>query len=101
MREWLTDVPCATALVEDVLLVVSELTTNALVHAGSAATIVALFDDSRLRVEVHDEDPAPPQLRDRPDGAGGWGLRVVAAVADGWGWMPTPTGKLVWVEVLC
>ena len=30
MREWLTDVPCPDALAEDALLVVSELTTNAL-----------------------------------------------------------------------
>ena len=52
MREWLADVPCPDALAEDALLVVSELTTNALVHAGSAATIVALFDDGRLRVDV-------------------------------------------------
>ena len=101
MREWLTDVPCPDALAEDALLVVSELTTNALIHAGSAATIVALFDDGRLRVEVHDEDPVAPQLRDHPDGSGGWGLRVVAAVADGWGSFPTPSGKLVWAEMLC
>jgi len=63
--------------------VLSELTTNALVHAGSAATIVALLDDGRLRVKVNDEDRVPPRLRDRSDGSGG-GLRVVAALIDGW-----------------
>ena len=101
MREWLADVPCSDALVENALLVVSELTTNALVHAGSAVTIVASFDYGRLRVEVHDEDPVPPQLRDQPDGNGGWGLRVVAGLADGWGWVPTSSGKQVWAEMLC
>ena len=100
-REWLTDVPCPNALVEDALLVVSELTTNALIHAGSAAKIVALFDDGWLRFEVHDEDPVPPQLHDQPDGSGGWGLRVVDALADGWGSVPTSSGKLVWAEMLC
>jgi anti-sigma regulatory factor (Ser/Thr protein kinase) len=101
MREWLTDVPCPDALAADALLVVSELTTNALIHAGSPATIVALFDDGRLRVEVHDEERAEPYLRDQPGCSGGWGLRVVAAVADGWGSVPTPSGKLVWAEILC
>ena len=48
-REWLADVPCPDALVEDALLVISELTTNAALHAGSGATIVASFDDGRLR----------------------------------------------------
>ena len=101
MRDWLADVPCPDAVVEDALVVVSELTTNALIHAGSAATIVASFDYGRLRVEVHDEDREPPQLRDQPDGSGGRGLRVVAALADGWGWVPTSSGKQVWAEMLC
>jgi anti-sigma regulatory factor (Ser/Thr protein kinase) len=101
MREWLADVPCSNAVVEDALVVVSELTTNALMHAGSAATVVASFDHGRLRVEVHDEDPMPPQLRAQPDASGGWGLRVVAALADGWGWLATSSGKQVWAEMLC
>ena len=101
MREWLADVPCPDALVEDALLVVSELTTNALIHAGSATTMEVSFDDGRLRIEVHDEDPVPPQLRDEPDGNGGWGLRVVAGLADVWGWVPTSSGKQVWAEMLC
>ena len=101
VREWLADVPCTDAVVEDALVVVSELTTNALIHADSAATIVASYDDGRLRVEVHDEDPTPPQLRAQPDGSGGWGLQVVAALADGWGWLATSSGKQVWAEMLC
>lgn len=63
----------------DAQLVVSELTTNAVVHAKSARTVIASFDDSRLRIEVHDHDPAPPRLRDRPDADGVWGLRIVAS----------------------
>jgi hypothetical protein len=44
---------------------------HALIHAGSAATIVALLDDGRLRVKVNDEDRVPPRPRDRSDGSGG------------------------------
>ena len=101
VREWLADVGCSDAVVEDALVVVSELTTNAVIHAGSAATIVASFDHGRLRVEVHDEDPGAPQLRAQPDRSGGWGLQVVAALADEWGWLATSSGKQVWAEMLC
>jgi anti-sigma regulatory factor (Ser/Thr protein kinase) len=86
----------------DAQLVVSELTTNTIVHTHSAPTVVASFDDGRLRIEVHDHDPAPPRPCDRSDASGaGRGLRLVAAVTDGWGWSPTRSGKHVWTEILC
>jgi anti-sigma regulatory factor (Ser/Thr protein kinase) len=101
LSEWLAGVACSDKATLDALLVVSELTTNAVVHAGSAVTIVASFDDGRLRIEVHDRDRTPPHVRDQADADGGWGLRLVATVVDGWGWMPTPAGKQVWAEMLC
>ena len=64
------------------LSMVSELTTNALIHAGSATTIVALLDDGRLRVEVHDEDRVRHGYTSDPTAAAG-GLRVVATLIDG------------------
>jgi anti-sigma regulatory factor (Ser/Thr protein kinase) len=76
--EWLASVRCPDKVTSDMLLVVSELTTNAVLHAGSAVTVMASFDEGRLRIEVHDHDPAPPHIRHRPDADGGWGLRVVA-----------------------
>jgi anti-sigma regulatory factor (Ser/Thr protein kinase) len=101
MREWLASVRCPDRVSADALLVVSELLTNAVVHARSEATIVASFDDGRLRVEVHDGDLTPPRLSDQPDASGGWGLRLVAALADRWGWILTSSGKRVWAELLC
>jgi anti-sigma regulatory factor (Ser/Thr protein kinase) len=101
LAEWLTCVPCPKQVASDAQLVVSELTTNAVIHAASAPTVIATFDDGRLRIEVHDHDPTPPQLGDRPGTDGGWGLRIVAAAADGWGWTLTPSGKQVWAELLC
>ena len=71
------------------------------VHTHSAPTVVASFDEGRLRIEVHDQDRAPPRTCDRSDASGGWGLRVVAAVTDGWGWIPTRSAKHVWTEMLC
>ena len=101
LRQWLAIASCPDGVTSDVLLLVSELTTNAVVHAGTAATIAASFDDGRLRIEVHDECQMPPRIRDQPDASGGWGLRLVAAIADGWGWNPTLSGKQVWAEMLC
>jgi anti-sigma regulatory factor (Ser/Thr protein kinase) len=101
LSSWLRDVECSAATSRDVILVVSELVTNAVVHAGSVHRVVAALVDARLRIEVYDRDSRPPRLR--PDGGpnGGFGLRIVAALADGWGWLPTRSGKLVWTEVRC
>ena len=101
LARWLDTVPCPERIASDAQLVVSELTANAVVHAHSAPTVVASFDDGRLRIEVHDQYRAQPHIRDRPGANGGWGLRLVAATADGWGSTPTSTGKHVWAELLC
>ena len=101
LAEWLATVPCPASVVRDAEIVVSELTSNTVVNTRSDPTIVASFDDGRLRIEVHDEDRAPPCMREKPGVGGGWGLRLVAAVADGWGWSPTRSGKQVWTEILC
>jgi anti-sigma regulatory factor (Ser/Thr protein kinase) len=101
LREWLETVPCPDTVAGDAQLVVSELTTNTVVHTTSAPTIEASYDDGRLRIEVHDQDRSPPHIRHQLSTDGGWGLRLVAAVTDGWGWTPTTAGKQVWVEILC
>lgn len=103
LGEWLEQSTCDVDQRGDLLLVISELVTNAVVHAGSQFEVVASFDEGRVRVEVHDSHQAPPVERaaDDGDGPGGWGLRLVGEVADGWGWSPTSTGKFVWTEKLC
>ena len=99
VADWLGSVPCDQATIEEIVLVVSELVTNAVVHARSAPLITAVFDDGRLRLEVHDDSLEPPTIRPPVDG--GFGLHLVSRLTDGWGWVPTPTGKQVWVETLC
>ncbi len=100
LAEWLSTMPCPDRVAADAELVVSELATNAVMHADSAPIITASINDGRLRIEVHDDDRQPPRTRTL-DGYGGWGLRFVAAVTDRWGWIPTSSGKLVWAELLC
>ncbi|MFF1452561.1 ATP-binding protein [Streptomyces sp. NPDC058274] len=85
---------------DDVLLCVSELATNALVHAvppGRHFRVFLRYDGTVLRVEVHDSGPGTPRIADRAD-EGGRGLLLVAAFADRWGVDPRNPGKAVWCE---
>jgi len=100
LRDWLRIVDCSDQTKQDVVLVVSELVTNAVVHAQSPPEVVATFDEGRLRLEVHDRDRNPPAVRSEGGYIGGYGLRLVDRLTDGWGWEPTPAGKRIWVETL-
>ena len=101
LRDWLLVLDCPARTQQDMLLVISELVTNAVIHAQSAPAVVASYDDGRLRLEVHDQNPAPPEVRADGDGVGGYGLRMVSRLTDRWGWEPTPTGKRIWSEMHC
>jgi hypothetical protein len=85
---------------DDVQLVVSELATNAVVHAGTPFSISVSSDGAVMRIEVSDWSAAPPVMRDGAVGAlSGRGLRLVAAVSGNWGVEPGPDGKTVWAEL--
>ena len=86
---------------DDVLLVVSELVTNAVVHAGTDLTVRLQISSSRLRVEVTDTAAQLPVMRDLDHVAErGRGMRIIARVADRWGVEPVgDRGKTVWAEL--
>jgi anti-sigma regulatory factor (Ser/Thr protein kinase) len=100
-KDWLDTVPCPDQTREDALLVLSELVTNAVVHAHSDPVVAAMFDDGRLRIEVHDRDQSRPHITSSTGSDGGFGLRIVAAATDAWGSQITASGKHVWAEMLC
>src|SRR4051794_33439662 len=85
----------------DVRLLVSELVTNAVRHAGGEAIrLVVALTGSLLRIEVHDpghgfELKPPP---DDPLRASGWGLVLVEELADRWGIDHHPRTR-VWFEM--
>lgn len=84
------------ALIADAQLVVSELITNAVGHAGSPAAIDLSFRRGVLRIGVQDRSDGSVVLRE-PTAAGGWGLRLVAALSRSWGEEHlTSGGKEVW-----
>jgi anti-sigma regulatory factor (Ser/Thr protein kinase) len=83
-----------------VALVVTELVTNSVKHAGAAPELTLDWDGRVLRVEVYDEGEGRPVLRD-PDvtSTSGRGLALVDAVADRWGVEDRRPGKVVWAEL--
>ena len=101
VRDWSSGLVRSETTAHNISLVVSELVTNAVVHARSARRVVVTFSRRRLRIEVHDDDTTPPNLRPHPGPDGGFGLHIVAATSESWGWLPTQSGKLVWAEMRC
>ncbi|MFE0649372.1 ATP-binding protein [Streptomyces sp. NPDC059534] len=90
--------------VEDVLLLVSEVVTNACLHAGGPEELILRHTEGRLRVEVADASPEHPkaQLPRSPGVPGGHGLMVLDRLAGAWGTVDKPSGavgKVVWLEV--
>jgi anti-sigma regulatory factor (Ser/Thr protein kinase) len=88
----------------DVRLLVSELVTNAVRHAGvSAGEMILLsiaLDDARLRVEVQDSGGGftPAVQEPDPARASGWGLYLVEELADRWG-VERGAATRVWFEL--
>ncbi len=81
----------------DTSVVVSELVTNAVLHAHTRVTVTATYDRS-LRLEVSDSASAMPIPRGSPSSTTGRGLHLVAALATAWGYETQATGKVVWAE---
>ncbi|WP_190017596.1 ATP-binding protein [Streptomyces lucensis] len=95
-------------LAETLVLLVSELVTNAVVHTGRPAVLRLLLPEpapgavpsATVRVEVADTSSRAPVPRCAGDDAtGGRGLALVDCLADRWGWSPDGAGKSIWCEL--
>ncbi|MFB7663272.1 SpoIIE family protein phosphatase [Kitasatospora sp. NPDC056138] len=88
-----------SALTDYAELMVSELVTNALLHA-EAPRRLRLFRDRTLTVEVADSGSSPPRVRtSAEEDEGGRGMHLVSELAHRWGTRPTKDGKVVWAEL--
>ncbi|MFE0677679.1 ATP-binding protein [Streptomyces sp. NPDC058867] len=98
-REHLKSLPWAAAepqTVDAIVLAVSELITNAHIHAHSDAHLVLTWDGDCLHVSVHDEDPTLPLHREPdPAAVSGRGMAIVKTLADEWGVRCQRQGKTV------
>lgn len=81
-------------------LVISEIVTNALVHAGTAMRLRILLADRGMRVELTDGNSRLPSQRDfGATSPTGRGLLLVEELVTRWGAHPTEGGKVVWFEI--
>ena len=88
-------------LTDTVTLLVSELVTNAVLHAGSDVEVSVRLTPTAARIEVTDASAEAITPRDAADDEdSGRGLALVGSLARRWGVRPVPGGgKTVWFEV--
>jgi anti-sigma regulatory factor (Ser/Thr protein kinase) len=80
----------------------TEVVTNAVLHAGTALRVVLQQDaaSGRLRCEVTDGSPVRPRVRRHSaEATTGRGLQLLESVATSWGVEPVTAGKTVWFEL--
>jgi anti-sigma regulatory factor (Ser/Thr protein kinase) len=100
LRHHLSGDPADLSVIDDAVLCVSELVTNA-VHAGCSTIRLQLaIQDSVVRLAVLDDAPGRPAVQPHaPTAASGRGLRLVEAISAQWGVDPAASGKSVWAEL--
>ncbi|MEU9351647.1 ATP-binding protein [Streptomyces griseoloalbus] len=93
-------------LAETLILLVSELVTNAVVHTGCPAVLrlslpgTEAAEEATVRLEVSDRsDRAPVPRCVDGEATGGRGLALVDGLADRWGWSSEGVGKRIWCEL--
>src|SRR5471030_3327017 len=106
VRTWFQSRHCGDEATDTAALLVTELVSNAVVHANGPSLWLTV-DETRsdvLHVAVRDSSQVIPRHSPhKPDEhkAGGRGLFLVDALSTNWGWEPLGTGKRVWFELLC
>jgi anti-sigma regulatory factor (Ser/Thr protein kinase) len=105
VRAALAEMDRLREVASDVLLVASELVTNAVVHSGcrheQELAVRAYVNGDRVMISVHDpglSDQVAHQRAPGADGAGGWGLQIVDRLAARWG-SQRDDGYQVWAEL--
>jgi anti-sigma regulatory factor (Ser/Thr protein kinase) len=99
-REFLRSSTCAehhSAVVDDAVLMVSELVTNSVLHGGPPVVVAVdcLADALQVRVRDGSRDLPAPRDADQTD-ENGRGLALVAEMSADWGVDPVADGKHVW-----
>jgi anti-sigma regulatory factor (Ser/Thr protein kinase)/GAF domain-containing protein len=102
LYEWDLEAP-----LDELKLLVSEVVTNALIHADSEVYVQLREYPDHIRIEVRDTDPHPPMPTwilvadeaENQEAESGRGLLIVDAVASAWGSAPAGRGKTTWFEL--
>ncbi|HVW79509.1 MAG TPA: ATP-binding protein [Mycobacteriales bacterium] len=87
-------------LVADAEIVVTELVTNAMLHAAPPISVRVSGRRDRVRIEVRDcGRDVPLRLQRSQEGMTGRGIAVVESLSTAWGVEQSGNGKLVWAEL--
>ena len=82
-------------------LILTELVTNAFIHARSRCRIRVRYATDVLRLEVRDDGLGVPDPQaSYPDNEHGRGMLLISALAKAWGVESESSGKLVWAELV-
>ncbi len=85
---------------EAAALLVSELATNAVIHAGSAFEVALTLREDSVGIVVSDRSMEPPVRQGQdPDSPSGFGLTIVSQLSSDWGWEREERGKRVWADL--
>lgn len=99
-REMISGSGHGVEVLDTVELLLSELVTNAVLHADSAPKVAIQVLHDRVHVEIVDStiQPVAPRAASR-EAESGRGLGIVETLAQAWGTRPLPDGKIVWFDV--
>jgi anti-sigma regulatory factor (Ser/Thr protein kinase) len=90
----------ATVHLDSAVLIVSELVTNAVLHARTSLQVRVEVHGETVRIEVYDENPRLPTVAPcPPEATSGRGLALVTTIAAAWGMENRGDGKVVWAEL--
>jgi anti-sigma regulatory factor (Ser/Thr protein kinase) len=93
-------VACTPDVLDTVSVLVTELVTNAILHARTPLRLVVESHPDHVRLCVEDASPQRPEVhRYGTDAVTGRGLALVEQLASSWGVEGTPTGKIVWCTI--
>ena len=101
VRHWVRTVLCdlPVNVVSTAVMVVDELTSNALRHGRAHYHVRLLPGAAKLRIEV-DDGGGETARRRAPSDHGGRGLLLVERCAAAWGQLRRPSGKTLWAELV-
>ncbi|GAB7193186.1 ATP-binding protein [Kineococcus sp. NUM-3379] len=100
LRRWCEHLRLPPDTRDVVLLVGSELVTNAVVHGSGPVLLRIGADAGALLLEVGDSSPAAPRARAAGPGAvDGRGIHLLALLSSAWGVRPDAPGKTVWCRI--
>ena len=92
---------CPPEVIDTVALLVTELVTNAILHARTKLHLEIDVMPTRIRLRVKDGCPQVPVVRHYgAEDVTGRGLALVELLATDWGIEETPDGKAVWCEIV-